>query len=250
MQPYFFPYIGYFQLIAASDVFVIHDDVQYIKSGWVNRNKISNNGKISWITFPVLKASHQCRINERFYQGDQRIRERLLRGIKTPYRNAPRFREIYPLLLDIMNFAETNVAAFNSNLIRKISHYLGIRTRFVTASQLAKDDGLKGQDRVIEICRRLEATHYLNPIGGRTLYDAERFSRADLKLRFLEPHGLREADPVSNPPLSIIDSLMRSSEGEIAAALKEYRLIEGVGAAALGADGGGSPVPPERGATR
>jgi WbqC-like protein family len=248
MQPYFFPYIGYFQLIAASDIFVFHDDVQYIKSGWVNRNQILKEGRRCWITFPVLKAPHQCRINQRSYQGDHKIRSRLLRSIETAYRKAPRFREIYPLLLDIMNFEDTNVAAFNRNLNRKILEYLGVRTPFVQSSQLAKDDSLKGQDRVIEICRRLGASQYLNPIGGRNLYQADRFSSADLQLRFLEPQMRSACDPALSPPLSIIDSLMRSSDEAVAAALNDYRLIDPRRAAAIGR-GSSALRYPERRAT-
>jgi hypothetical protein len=224
MQPYFFPYIGHFQLIAASDVFVFHDDVQYIKAGWINRNRIRKDGKPVWITFPVLSAAHDLAINERYYSGSPQTRGRLLRRIEAAYRSAPHFAEIYPLIEDIMGFGEANVATFNAHLIRRVAAYLRLPTTFLSSSELAKDNSLTGADRVIEICRRLGATRYINPVGGRELYPADRFSREGIKLAFLAPGVL--SGPAPPIPLSIIDSLMRKGEGMIGTDLQEYRIIE------------------------
>jgi WbqC-like protein family len=225
MQPYFFPYIGYFQLIAATDVFVFHDDVQYPKGGWINRNYILNHGRRYRITFPVLKAAHDRRINERFYEPGETSRARLLRQIEGAYRQAPRFRQVYPLLVEIINFDENNVSSFNINLIRKISEYLRIRTNFMISSELFKDDSLTGQDRVVEICRRLGATRYVNPIGGRNLYAAGNFRSKNIELDFLEPEVLNAAHALAGLPLSIIDSLMCASDEAMAAELKGYRIV-------------------------
>jgi hypothetical protein len=226
MQPYFFPYIGYFQLIAHCDVFVFHDDVQYIKGGWINRNRIVKDRNACWITIPVLRAAHERPIKDRYYKSDPETRNRLLRRIAAAYRTAPCFGEIYPLLEEIMGFAYTNVATFNIHLIRRVSAHLKIGTPFVLSSKLAKSNNLAGEDRVIEICRCLGATHYVNPIGGRRLYHRDRFSRVGLELGFLEPAVLGGADPAgSTPPLSIIDDLMHKGEEALACALKEYRVV-------------------------
>ncbi|MGC2412140.1 MAG: WbqC family protein [Stellaceae bacterium] len=224
MQPYFFPYIGYFQLIAASDVFVFHDDVQYIKGGWINRNRILKDGKPVWITFPVLSAAHDLPIDKRYYAGDPQTRHRLLRRVEAAYRAAPHFAEIYPLIQEVMDFGNANVAAFNAHLIRRVAAHLRIRTAFVSSSELDKDNSLTGANRVIEICRRLGATRYINPIGGKELYGADRFSGAGIELGFLSPGVL--SGPAPPTPLSIIDSLMRKGEGMIATDLQEYRIIE------------------------
>jgi WbqC-like protein family len=223
MQPYFFPYIGYFQLIAHSDVFVFHDDVQYIKAGWINRNRILNNRRACWITFPVLRAAHDRPIKDRFYISDAETRNRLLHRIAAAYRTAPRFLEINPLVEEIMGFADSNVAAFNIHLIQRVAAHLKIRTPFVLSSKLDKNNSLAGQDRVIEICRCLGATHYVNLIGGRKLYHRDCFSRAGLELGFLEPAVLGGAN--SATPLSIIDDLMHKCEKVLSGALKDYRVI-------------------------
>ena len=191
MQPYFFPYIGYFQLMHNSDVFVFHDDAQYMKGGWVNRNRILVNGAPSWITLPLLKGSHRLNINHRKYQLEKPVVNRILRRIAAAYRDAPYFHPIMPILRDIMGFADPNVAMFNANLVQRISGHLGLTTRIVLSSALAKDNDLSGEARVINICRALGATHYVNPIGGTKLYAIENFTRYGIALSFLEFEGFR-----------------------------------------------------------
>jgi hypothetical protein len=117
MQPYFFPYIGYFQLIAQSDVFVFYDDVQYIKGGWVNRNRILRNGEPCWLTLPVRKEAFRLAINQRSYELERATVGRVLRRIAAAYLKAPRFEVIFPCVEELVNFGDANVAAFNMNLI-------------------------------------------------------------------------------------------------------------------------------------
>ena len=224
MQPYFFAYIGYFQLTSITDVFVIYDDVQYIKGGYINRNRIAVDGKIRWLTFPVLRDAHDRLINQRFYKDDRETRGHLLRLVQTAYRGAPRFGSVFPLIAEIMSFPNANVAAFNTHLIQRMAKHLGHRTSFVLSSELVKDNSLTGEERVIEICRQLGASRYVNPIGGRNLYRAERFSHYAMELAFLEPAVVRTASPA---PLSIIDLIMNSSDETLEGALKDYRLIPG-----------------------
>jgi len=229
MQPYFFPYVGYFQLIAQSDLFVFHDDVQYLKGGWINRNRVLRNGGPCWITLPVRKAAHYLPINQRFYHLEPAVTGRVLRRIDAAYRKAPRFAAIYPLIEDIVKFTAPNVATFNVNLIEALAVHLGIRTRFVSSSALDKDDQLTGQERVIDICRRLGASWYLNPIGGTHLYQRDRFAEAGIELRFLQPtvppYPQFGQTPV--PDLSIIDALMFNNDKAIDALLRAFQLVEG-----------------------
>jgi hypothetical protein len=221
MQPYFFPYIGYFQLIAHCDVFVLHDDVQYIKGGWINRNRILINHKAEWITLPVLRAAHYRTIKDRYYSSDPKARTRLLRRIAGAYRTAPCFGQAYSLIEKVMGFGDTNVAAFNANLIQRVTAHLKLRTPTVLSSTLTKDDGLAGEDRVIDICRCLGATHYVNLIGGRGLYRTEAFARAGIELKFLESTELRTPHR-SGLRLSIVDDLMHRGEEALADALNAY----------------------------
>jgi WbqC-like protein len=225
MQPYFFPYIGYFQLISHSDVFVFHDDVQYIKGGWINRNRIINGGKVCWLTLPVLRAAHDRLINDRYYSSDADTRNRLLRRIAAAYRKAPRFHEIYPIIEEIIDFADLNVATFNIHLIRRLADYLKIPTAFMLSSKLLKNNNLAGQERVIEICRVLGATKYVNLIGGKQLYQRDDFSRAGLTLSFLNPTVLCNPVPTDPAvPLSILDDLMHKEQKKLVESLEEYKI--------------------------
>ena len=227
MQPYFFPYIGYFQLIAQVDHFIFHDDAQYIKGGWVNRNRILSDETPLLLTLPVLRGAHEHTIQQRAYDLNPRNVGRISRRIEAYYRKAPRFSEILPLLQDILSFGDPNVAAFNANLIGRLAGFLGIGTRLLRASEMTKEDRLRGEARVIDLCVRVGATVYLNPIGGLSLYRAEAFAAAGIELQFLEsnvrPYRQFGGTPV--PSLSIIDVLMFNSNQTIAAMLKECQII-------------------------
>jgi len=227
MQPYFFPYLAYFQLIAQCDTFVFYDDVQYIKRGWVNRNRILRQGQSRWLTLPVRKAPLRFAINQRYYQLDRASIGGVLRRIEAAYHKAPGFVAGVSLIEQLMNFGDANVAAFNVNLIQGVAAHIGLQPRFILSSAMEKDPRLTGQDRVIDICRRLGATHYVNPIGGIGFYDAERFAGADLKLSFLQSESPRypQFGQTMIPDLSIIDVLMFNDEPAIARLLREYRLV-------------------------
>lgn len=224
MQPYFFPYIGYFQLIAQSDIFVFHDDVQYIKGGWVNRNRIlERDGRAAWITLPIAAASHKLPIRERRYLLGEGNAERVLRKIESVYFKAPCFGEAFSLVREVMSFHDPNVAAFNVHLLKLVAERLGLRCRFVRSSELPKSPGLSGQARVIDICVCLGGTHYINPIGGTGLYEPEAFRKHGLSLGFLET--LVEPLEGALPYLSIIDTLMREKIATIVDLLPRYRII-------------------------
>jgi hypothetical protein len=228
MQPYFFPYIGYFQLIAASDVFVLHDDVQYIKGGWVNRNRILLNGESRMITFPVQKAAYELPINARYYVEDNQARKDIINLIKQGYAKAPCYRQVFPMIEELMLFGDTNVARFNENLVRRIAESLGLACKIITSSSMIKDDRLAGELRVLDICRRLDATDYTNPVGGTDLYHQEAFRECGITLRFLEARNERYEQRCDTwvPFLSVLDVLMFNSIEEIGQLLTKYRLLD------------------------
>ena len=229
MQPYLFPYIGYFQLIHAVDQFVIHDDVQHIKGGWITRNRILVNGQWHYITLPVKKDAHYLDINERYFtEHFEKNKKRILRQIEGTYRKAPHYKNIFELVEHIFTYSEENVSPFLIHQLSQICAYIGIRKKFHISSELKKNDALKGQARVIEINRILEADHYVNLMGGRSLYTKEAFARRSIKLSFLKTK-IREYPQFTSPhvpSLSIIDVLMFNNKEQLKRILTEYTLIE------------------------
>jgi hypothetical protein len=227
MQPYFFPYLGYFQLMRAVDVFVIYDDVQYMKGGWINRNRILSNGRPSWFTLPVQRDSLSLQINCRHYLPSLWT-NKLKQQLHLSYARAPEYGQVYPLVCGLLDFADSNVAVFNTNLLTTLASKLCISCKFVVSSALAKAANLKGQDRVIDLCQRIGATQYVNPISGSSLYDSHAFARAGLDLVFLRP-GLPEYlqfGAAHVPYLSIIDVLMFNSTRRTSEMLGGYQLAK------------------------
>lgn len=214
MQPYFFPYIGYWQLISAVDTFVIYDDVNYVKKGYINRNQILVNNASHLITLELIGASQNKRINEIVVGGNL---TKLLKTINLAYKRAPYFHETFPVLEDILMQKEDNLACFIGYSLLKVSEYLGIHTQFTYSSLIKKNNSLKAQDKIIEICKNLQATDYVNTIGGRSLYGRDVFKRNDLGLHFLKPAKIKYMQFKEEfvPNLSIIDILMFNNKEAI-----------------------------------
>jgi hypothetical protein len=224
MQPYFFPYIGYFQLIAQSDVFVFHDDVQYIRGGWVNRNRFLRDGQVVWLTCPVQHSPHDWPINRRVYCVANGELSRLGRQLESAYRAAPHAANIMPLIRELLGYADANVAAFNINLVSRIARCINAKTQFVLSSCIDKDNSLTGEARVINICRRLGAKRYVNPIGGLGLYRRSSFDSAGIELAFLESAVAPFAGQ-GRYPLSIIHDLMHRTTDALSDRMRDYRLV-------------------------
>lgn len=228
MQPYLFPYIGYFQLIHAVNKFVVHDDVQYIKGGWINRNRIQINDKDYLFTFSLKKDSSLKNINTRLFS-DQFTKEKIhfLRLIQNNYKKAPCFLDIYDLLAKILDSKELNISSFITNSLKLICNYLEIGTHFYLSSELNKNNQLKGQDRVINICQALKAKIYINPIGGITLYSKEIFKNNSISLFFLQTKNIvyEHNKQLFIPNLSIIDVMMYNSKAKLNNILNQYSLV-------------------------
>ena len=207
MQPYLFPYIGYWQLINAVDVFVIFDDVSYIKKGYINRNSILLNGQGQRITLELIGASQNKLINEIEIRGNSK---KILRTIELSYSKAPYFKEIFPIIEEILNQEEKNLAKFIGYSLEKISNYLKIDTKFLYSSSIKKDNTLKAQNKILDICSKLDAKNYINTIGGVNLYDEDRFKKEGIDLNFLKAKIINyqqfKDEFISH--LSIIDVLM------------------------------------------
>ncbi len=224
MQPYIFPYIGYFQLINAVDEFVIFDNVNFIKRGWINRNNILINGEKKLFTVPVSHASSNKLINELEVPDNL---EKFEKTIEFSYAKAPFINDTLRLIRKVFKYPDKNLAHFIGNSLIETANYLGVKTKFSYASAIKESSNLKGRDKIISICKKLEADVYINPIGGTELYDKEDFASENIELKFLKP-GAHEYKQLSNefiPGLSLIDVMMFNPPEEIIKMLNNYELI-------------------------
>ena len=211
MQPYLFPYIGYFQLINAVDKFVLYDNIQFTKKGWINRNRILVNGKEEYLTLPLKKDSDFLNVDERRLADSFKTeRIKILRKISGSYAKAPEFTPVHALIESVFNSNEENLFGFIYQSLQAVCSYLDIKTEFIVSSSLPIDHQLKSQEKVIAICKALNATQYINPVGGVDLYSKETFNQNNIELNFIKATAF-EYTQFSNefiPWLSIIDVLM------------------------------------------
>lgn len=226
MQPYFFPYLGYWQLINAVDTYVVYDDVAFIKGGWINRNNILINGNSNLITLPLEKASSFKKINEIFISKNMQQHEKIIKTIKMAYKKAPFFAEVMPIIEGLLLNSKT-ITELNYNSILKINKYLGVNTKILLSSSLEKNNELKAQDKVLHICKLFNTDMYINAIGGQELYEKEIFKENGIDLKFLKIGSIEykqfKNNFVSN--LSIIDVMMFNSPEKIKEMLDDYELL-------------------------
>lgn len=231
MQPYFFPYIGYFQLMNAVDEFIVYDNIEFTKKGWINRNRILVNGEDAYITLPLKKDSDYLDIKDRFL-ADTWTQERvkMLNRIKDSYRKAPQFKEVFPLIESCILFEEKNLFNFIFNTIHQIKSHFRIATVLKKSSEISFDNTLKSEEKVIAICKSIEAKQYINPIGGITLYDSVRFSKENIELTFIkpEPQPYFQFENPFVPYLSILDVMMFNDSDKCSQMLSSFRLLSGV----------------------
>jgi hypothetical protein len=228
MQPYMFPYIGYFQLINSVDEFIIYDNIQYTKKGWINRNRILINGKDQLITIPIKKDSDYLNVVEReLSESWENDKNKMLNVIKSSYNKAPYFQEIFELILKCLNNPKTNLFRFIYDSIILINGYLEIKTPIVISSTVNIDHTLKSQNKVLSLCKEQNADVYINSIGGIELYDKEIFKQNGIELNFIKsnPIKYKQFNNEFVPWLSIIDVMMFNSKAKIQEYLNEYTLI-------------------------
>ncbi|MHA7865548.1 WbqC family protein [Flagellimonas marinaquae] len=248
MQPYFFPYLGYFQNIAATDVYVICDHVAYAKQGWVDRNQIAANTKKESVYFrPQVEKPVKSGflIEEVMISSDDFWRRKLLKSLWHTYNKASYVDEIYPFLERLINYKPKTLSAFNFYAIQSICQLLRIETRLLfNAPELkqveeelpeiveryqAHDPFVdRRQVRVIEFCKRKQADHFINTIAGAHLYTKETFNRYGLELSFVKSKTITYTQFPNRdfvPHLSIIDVLMHAGVEKTKQLVTEYLLI-------------------------
>ena len=209
MQPYFLPYIGYFQLIASVDQFIVYDNIKYTKKGWINRNRMLLNGTDAIFSLPLKRGSDSLEVVERELAADY-DRSKLLNRFKGAYNRAPHFEVTYPVLEQIVRHEDVNLFRYIHNSIVRLSEHLDIETKIQISSEIAIDHELKGQDKVLALCKVAGADTYINTIGGLELYSREVFDATGVELNFIKstPIQYSQFQNIFLPNLSIIDVLM------------------------------------------
>ena len=228
MQPYLFPYIGYFQLINSVDEFVIYDNIQYTKKGWINRNRILVDNKDQLLTIPLQKDSDYLNIIDRKIAGSWvEDRKKLVNVLKSSYSKAPYFKEAFELIQECLLCDKNNLFEFILNSLNKINLYLEINTPIILSSTINIDHNLKSQNKVLSICEAQKATTYVNAIGGTELYNKEIFKLKNINLNFIKSEKIEYNQFNGNfiSWLSIIDVMMFNSKDKIKEYLNSYTLI-------------------------
>ena len=209
MQPYFLPYIGYFQLISSVDLFILYDNLKYTKKGWINRNRILQNNTGVVFSLPLKKASDSLNIIDR-HLSPEFSRRKLLNKFIGAYRSAPYFDDTCKILESILNHPSDNLFQYIYNSVVNLCGYLGVKTKIQISSELDINHELRGKEKVLEICKYTNCQHYINASGGTHLYSKEEFLLNGINLQFIKPRPLiynQYSDPFV-PWLSIIDVLM------------------------------------------
>lgn len=225
MQLYFMPYIGYFQLINAVDVFVVYDNIQFTKKGWFHRNRILVNGRDKMFSVPLKKDSDYLDVAQRVLADSFDIEsKRMIRRIKASYQKAPYCKEVMPLVEECFQRGSGNFFDFIHTSLKLLVQFLQIDTKIIISSSIDIDHTLKSQDKVLAICKKLNADIYINAIGGQDLYVAEAFRNEGIELRFIKtkPVEYKQFDNEFVPWLSIIDVMMFNSKKRIKEYLHDY----------------------------
>jgi hypothetical protein len=228
MQPYFIPYIGYFQLINSVDEFVIYDNIKYTKKGWINRNRIFFNGVDRMITLPLKKDSDYLNVDQReLSQNWEVFRNDIKNIINISYSKSPFYKQGKIILDEILKLESENLFLFIYESLKILNSYLEISTPIIVSSSIDIDHKLKSQDKVIAICKKLNASKYINAIGGTDLYSKEEFAKNSIELNFIKMKSFiyNQFDYNFIPYLSIIDVIMFNSLEDIKKQLNEYVLI-------------------------
>ena len=229
MQPYLFPYLGYFQLIEAVDRFVIYDDVHFIDQGWINRNRIlsgSDSSKPAYFTVPLRGASSSRTIREIGVSPDPRWHRKLVKTFAQTYARAPYFREVFPIVETVLSPEDERISVLARTSLRAVCGYLHLDRDWVESSNVYGNEALRGQSRILDICRHEQATQYVNPSGGMALYSREAFAEQGVRLSFLKPQ-LREYRQFRRPfvpGLSVVDVMMFNSPDRVREMLKDFEL--------------------------
>jgi hypothetical protein len=230
MQPYIFPYLGYYQLVAAVDCFVFFDDVNYINKGWINRNQILQQNDALKFSIPLKKASQNRKINEIEIADYAKWRAEFLKLVEFNYKKAPFFPAVYQWLTDFLSGREFQlISDLTAGSVKAVAEMLQLPTKFLYSSELnyVSENGQNGEAKILNICSLLKADTYINPKNGVELYTEENFIKNNVALRFIHMSDISypQLKPDKFVPfLSIIDVLMFNDQQRTRELLGQYLL--------------------------
>lgn len=212
--------------MAAVDAFIVYDNIQYTKKGWINRNRFLQNSAATLFTIPLKQDSDTLEVCCRCVAEDFRPKK-LLSKFEASYRKAPFFGDVFPIVQSIVGADSRNLFTYIAHSIEAVTQYLEIRTPLVISSTVPIDHSLRGQDKVIRLCEAMGGDRYINAIGGQQLYSKTAFAERGIQLSFLQtrPVAYRQFGNEFVPSLSIIDVMMFNDKREIKTMLGEYDLI-------------------------
>lgn len=230
MQPYLFPYLGYFALIKHTDKWVVFDTVQYINKGWINRNRILSQSKdgIAYLTVPVIKESRDMLIKDTCIDNSKQWKEKIIGQLAFYKKKAPFFFKVKEIVEDILNFETNYISELNTYALARVCEYLNIDFKYsVFSHDTLGIDAVDAPDEwALKISQKLGAKQYINPPGGKSFFDKKKYDAVGIDLNFLQIY-LEEYDtfvPEFISGLSIIDVMMFNSSEEINKMLDNYEL--------------------------
>jgi hypothetical protein len=231
MQPYFFPYLGYFELLDNVDCWLVFDNAQYVRRGWINRNRIMHPREgWKYLTVPVSRAPQKTEIRHMRLVEGLDWKQHVLKEVAHYKASAPNYRALVEIISDIDCADGGSLSQLNLDLVTKVCEVLGIEVQIALASALqqAEPKDLSAQQRILHYCKILNAETYLNLPGGRDLYEARAFETQGIKLRFLKERKYKlNHQPESVPAnLSVIDAMMWADAGDIRACLDHGGLTQ------------------------
>ncbi len=228
MQPYFFPYIGYFSLIKATDFWVVFDEVQFIRHGWIERNRVlnSNNG-CQYIKVPLVKASRQNLIKDTYIRFNENWENKILEQLTCYKKKAPYYSEVIDLLKQIFKEKNENITTLNVLALEKVCEYIGISFNYDIFSHTEMDFSKtikEAGDWALQISKHYKANTYINPYGGKDIFDIANYQEQGIDIKFLKNNldSYNQKKDKFEPGLSIIDVLMFNSPLETQKLIDSY----------------------------
>lgn len=225
MQPYFFPYLGYFQLVQAVDDFVFYDDVMFIKKGWINRNRILLQGQEFLFTIPLEKQSQNKSIRESNVAWGTDFANKFLAQLESAYKKSPQYAQVLPLVQQLFSEKPESMADLAGKSIELVWQYLGQQKRFHYSSKLPNNQVDGRAERLIHLTQQLGSSKYINALNGQELYQKDFFAAKGIELLFIKPtlSPYQQAN-VSEfiPGLSMLDVLMWNEPQVVNQMLEKY----------------------------
>lgn len=230
MQPYIFPYIGYYQLIDAVDQFIIFDDVNFIKMGWINRNNILLNKNKHLFSIPLSKPSQNKLICDTKLNFPEKERKAFLRTVSDAYKKAPHFADVYPILEEIIYYKDEDLTSYLHNSLLKTCQYIGVKVNMQISSKIDYNRSLDAEGKIIDICKNMKTSTYINLPGGRDLYNKDNFIKNNIELEYINSlfdeikYKQYSNEFIDN--LSCIDFMMFNDKDNLSNLIKKYNLTD------------------------